>query len=81
MNVLDRFRLDRRIALVTAGAGPLFRSSISEALASAGQALISASRSLERNEQFAAKLRDAGCDAYGMHVDIEDPNSIDALHR
>ena len=36
MSILDRFSLKERVALVTAGAGPLFGSSISQALAEAG---------------------------------------------
>ena len=59
-----------RVALVTAGAGPLFGSSISEALAEAGATLITASRSLERNEQFARKLQAAGYEAYALAFDL-----------
>jgi NAD(P)-dependent dehydrogenase (short-subunit alcohol dehydrogenase family) len=81
MTVLDRFRLDGRIALVTAGAGPLFGSSVSAALAEAGATLITASRSLERNEQFAEQLRSRGHLAHGMQVDIGNLESIDRLHR
>ena len=55
MGILDRFRLDGRVALVTAGSGPQFGSSLTEGLAEAGATVISASRSLERNQQFAAK--------------------------
>jgi len=80
MSVLERFRLDGRIALVTAGAGPLFGSSISEALAEAGATLITASRSLERNEEFAERLRARGHTAHGLAVDIENIESIDRLH-
>ena len=79
MSILDRFSLSGRVALVTAGAGPLFGSSISQALAEAGATLITASRSLERNEQFAAELRGRGLDAHGMAFDIEDSESIDRL--
>lgn len=79
MNILDRFSLKGRIALVTAGAGPLFGSSISEALAEAGATLITASRSRERNEQFAARLRSDGHDVHGMQLDLADPASIEQL--
>jgi NAD(P)-dependent dehydrogenase (short-subunit alcohol dehydrogenase family) len=80
MPVLDRFSLKGRIALVTAGSGPLFGSSISEALAEAGATLIVASRSLERNQEFAETLRRRGHDVHAMQVDIEQVESIDRLH-
>jgi NAD(P)-dependent dehydrogenase (short-subunit alcohol dehydrogenase family) len=80
MGILDRFSLRGRIALVTAGAGPLFGSSISQALAEAGATVITASRSLEANEEFAAKLRAAGHDAHGLQFDLSDPDSIRQLH-
>lgn len=80
MGILDKFSLRGRIALVTAGAGPLFGHSISEALVEAGATLITASRSRERNEEFAARLRQQGYEAYGMQVDITSVESIQALH-
>ena len=80
MGIIDRFSLENRIALVTAGAGPLFGSSISEGLAEAGATVIVASRSLERNESFAAELRGRGYDAHGMQVDVCEIESIDRLH-
>src|SRR5882757_8327936 len=79
MSILDRFSLTGRVALVTAGAGPLFGSSISAALAEAGATLITASRSLERNERFADELRSQGFDAHAMEFDLEDAASIDRL--
>ena len=81
MSILDRFSLKGRIALVTAGAGPLFGSSISQALAEAGATVLTASRSLEANQQFAESLRSAGHDAHGMQFDLSDPDSIRQLHR
>jgi NAD(P)-dependent dehydrogenase (short-subunit alcohol dehydrogenase family) len=80
MSVLDRFSLTGRIALVTAGAGPLFGQSISTALAEAGATVITASRSRERNEAFAHEMRSRGHDVLGLACDLEELASIDALH-
>lgn len=81
MSILDRFSLRGKIALVTAGAGPLFGSSISRALAEAGATVITASRSLEANQEFAESLQKEGLDAHGMQLDISVPDSIRTLHR
>lgn len=80
MPILDRFSLKGKIALVTAGAGPLFGSSLSEALAEAGAKVITASRSLERNEEFAGQLRDKGYDAIGMEFELGNEKSAKKLH-
>jgi NAD(P)-dependent dehydrogenase (short-subunit alcohol dehydrogenase family) len=80
MAVLDKFKLDGKLALVTAGAGPLFGSSCSMALAEAGATVITASRSQVRNDEYATSLRARGLDAYGMQVDLGDCDSIDRLH-
>jgi len=81
MPILDRFSLRGKIVLVTAGAGPLFGSSLSEALAEAGATVITASRSRQRNEEFAAGLREKGYDAVGMEFELGDANSARELHR
>ena len=79
MGILDKFSLEDRIALVSGGAGPMFGSSISEALVEAGATVIAASRSLERNQEFAERLKSQGYEAHAMQVDIADPESIGAL--
>ena len=79
MGILDRFSLQGRVALVSGGSGPQFGSSLSEGLAEAGATVISASRSLERNQEFAERLRGEGHDAHAMQLDITDPASISAL--
>ena len=79
MGILDKFSLKGRIALVSGGAGPLFGSSISEALAEAGATLISASRSLERNQTFTEKLRSQGYEAHALQLDITSTESIAEL--
>lgn len=79
MGVLDKFSLEGRVALVSGGAGPLFGSSISEALAEAGATLITASRSLERNEQFAEGLKSKGYKAHAMQLDVTETESIATL--
>lgn len=79
MGVLDRFSLAGKVALVTAGAGPLLGKSISEALAEAGATLITASRSEERNLAFADQMRQKGYDAHGTEVDITNLHSIERL--
>ena len=79
MGILDKFSLRDRVALVSGGAGPLFGSSISEALAEAGATLISASRSLERNQAFAERLRGQGYDAHALQLDITSTDSIAEL--
>jgi NAD(P)-dependent dehydrogenase (short-subunit alcohol dehydrogenase family) len=80
MSILERFSLRGKVAVVTAGAGPLFGQSISSALAEAGATVVTASRSLERNAEYAASLRERGFDALGLSCDIENVASIDALH-
>lgn len=79
MNVLERFSLKGRVALITAGAGPLFGSSLTEGLAEAGATVVTASRSLERNQEFAAMLRDEGYDAHGRQCNISEADSIGRL--
>lgn len=79
MSILDKFSLKGKIALITAGAGPQFGSSLTEGLAEAGATVITASRSLERNLEFAESLRKKGYDAHGMQFELGNPESTHKL--
>ena len=73
------FKLDGKVALVTAGAG-LYGSQMTLALLQAGADVWIASRSLEKNEAFAEKLRAEGYDKiHAAAYDQEDEASILAL--
>ncbi|MEA1950226.1 MAG: SDR family oxidoreductase [Planctomycetota bacterium] len=77
-NVLDSFRLDGKVALVTGGAG-LYGRQIAEAVAEAGAKTFIASRGIEALEQQAIKFRDAGLDVTALQLDQSKEDSVRSL--
>lgn len=75
MNVIDKFRLDQTVAIVTGGAG-LYGKLISSALAEAGATVLIASRDASKCEQVASKLREEELSAYGYSLDLSCEEAI-----
>ena len=78
MNVLELFRLDGKIALVTGGAG-IYGAAITEALAEAGAHVIVASRNVERCRMLADQLSKRGLSVSASQLDLASRDSILAL--
>jgi NAD(P)-dependent dehydrogenase (short-subunit alcohol dehydrogenase family) len=78
MNVLDRFRLDGRVALVTGGARGLGRM-MAESLAQVGASVALTSRRIEAAESAARQVADSTAAAtLGLGVDVLQPGQIRA---
>jgi NAD(P)-dependent dehydrogenase (short-subunit alcohol dehydrogenase family) len=75
MNVLDRFRLDGRVAVVTGGARGLGRV-MAEALASAGASVVLTARDASHAVEAASKIRGS---AVGVGADVTRPDDVSAL--
>jgi NAD(P)-dependent dehydrogenase (short-subunit alcohol dehydrogenase family) len=71
----ELFRLDGEVAIVTGGSG-LYGQHISRALCEAGAKVVIASRSREKCEELAKKLRHDGLHAIALTLDLEDEGSI-----
>ena len=75
MNILDSFKLDGKVAVVTGGSGNYGRQMV-EALASAGAKVYTVSRNLEANEEYATTMREKGLAVYAGRMDQGDEESI-----
>jgi len=75
MSIIDRFRLDGKVAIITGGAG-LYGRQLVECLAEAGAKVFTASRNLEALEKLAEKHRSNGLDVEAMQLDQSDEASV-----
>lgn len=78
--VLDRFRLDGRVAIVT-GASSGLGVGFTRMLAGAGATVVLAARRRERLESLAEQIRSAGGQATTVSCDVADPQQCAALVR
>lgn len=78
MTVLDSFKLEGKVALVTGGAG-LFGRQIVIALAEAGATTVVASRNVQALEDQAQTLRATGLNVTAMELDQSNEASVTAL--
>ena len=78
MSVLDRFRLDDRVAIVT-GASSGLGVAFAQALAEAGADVVLAARRVDRLEQTAELVRAAGRRAVTVETDIADPDQAQRM--
>lgn len=76
--ILDRFRLDGRVALVTGGTGR-YGSPFARGLAEAGAHVVITSRTADMAQAAADELSAAGLSASGMPLDLADDASITTL--
>jgi NAD(P)-dependent dehydrogenase (short-subunit alcohol dehydrogenase family) len=79
MSVLDQFRIDGRVALVTGSARGLGRA-IAEALGSAGAAVVVTARKLEQAETAAEEVgKVSGARCLGVSVDVSRSADVRAM--
>jgi NAD(P)-dependent dehydrogenase (short-subunit alcohol dehydrogenase family) len=78
MTVNDMFRLDRRVAIVT-GASSGLGVAFAQALAEAGADVVLGARRVDRLEETARLVRDAGRRVLAVATDVSEPAQCQAL--
>jgi NAD(P)-dependent dehydrogenase (short-subunit alcohol dehydrogenase family) len=78
MTVLDLFRLDGRVAIVT-GASSGLGVAFAQALAEAGADVVLGARRVDRLEETKALVEAAGRRALAVQTDVADPDACQAL--
>jgi 7-alpha-hydroxysteroid dehydrogenase len=80
VSILDRFRLDGRVAVVT-GAGRGIGAACALALAEAGADIVIAARTREQLDVTAVLIETAGRQAYSMVADLNDVEQVRGVAR
>lgn len=75
MGILDSFRLDGKVALITGGAGRYGRQLV-EAVVEAGAITYTASRDLSSQVELASRLSSTGLQVKGLRLDQGDESSV-----
>src|SRR5688500_20204251 len=78
MSVLDMYRLDGKVAIVT-GASSGLGVAFAQALAEAGADVVLGARRVDRLEETAGLVRDAGRRVLAVGTDVADPAQCQAL--
>ena len=78
MSIMEKFRLDGRVALVTGGARGLGRA-MATALAQAGASLVVADRNIEEAQKTANDLQKEGIETMAIQVDVTQPEQVEQM--